>query len=178
MGNCGCSKNGDHTAGPKHEDMRKKMNEHKRFKWHPTARKFIEDVLGYPFEMHKYTTQDGYINTCYRIPGPKGTKSTIGQANKSTGKKIVLYQHGLFDCFAGIIAKGEDSLGLRLVNEGYELWLNNNRGNNFSQEHQRFELEDSTNDELKEYYDFSFQEFATYDQPALWNYIESITGEK
>lgn len=90
--------------------------------------------------MHKYATSDGYINTCYRITGPKGSKSTIGKENKSTGKKVVLYQHGLFDCFAGVIAGGELSLGLRLVNEGYELWMNNNRGNNYSQEHQRIEV--------------------------------------
>ena len=35
----------------------------------PTLRRFIEEDLGYPCEKHVYVTQDGYINTLYRIPG-------------------------------------------------------------------------------------------------------------
>jgi hypothetical protein len=33
---------------------------------------------GYPFERHFYETEDGYINMCHRISGPRGTKA---QAN-------------------------------------------------------------------------------------------------
>ena len=40
----------------------------------PTLRKFVEKKLGYPLEKHVYYTKDGYINTVFRIPGPKGTK--------------------------------------------------------------------------------------------------------
>ena len=123
----------------------------------PTPRKLIEDIFGYPFEKHKYITQDGYINTVFRIPGPKGSKSTIGDKLKKTGKKVVIYQHGFLDCFAGIIANGEASLGLRLVNEGYELWMNNNRGNRYSQEHQQIEVESCSDAEFEKFYDFSFQ---------------------
>ena len=39
----------------------------------PTPRRLIEEKLGYPLERHVYTTKDGYINTVYRIPGPKGS---------------------------------------------------------------------------------------------------------
>jgi hypothetical protein len=28
--------------------------------------------MGYPMEKHVYYTEDGYINTIFRIPGPKG----------------------------------------------------------------------------------------------------------
>ncbi len=27
--------------------------------------------MGYPLEKHIYTTEDGYMNTVYRIPGTK-----------------------------------------------------------------------------------------------------------
>lgn len=42
--------------------------------WTPTMRRFVCEKLGYPLEKHIYTTSDGYINTVFRIPGPKGTK--------------------------------------------------------------------------------------------------------
>lgn len=39
---------------------------------YPTLRRLITEKLGYPLEKHKYTTDDGYINTVFRIPGTKG----------------------------------------------------------------------------------------------------------
>ena len=35
----------------------------------PTIRRYISLKMGYPLEKHKYSTEDGYINTVYRIPG-------------------------------------------------------------------------------------------------------------
>jgi hypothetical protein len=43
--------------------------------------------MGYPMEKYVYTTADGYINTVFRIPGPKGTKEGLG----AQGKPVVLY---------------------------------------------------------------------------------------
>ena len=45
------------------------LNGHMPWKVHELT-KFITD-LGYPFEMHKYTTTDGYINNIIRIPKSK-----------------------------------------------------------------------------------------------------------
>ena len=84
-------------------------------------------------EKHVYYTQDGYINSCYRIPGPKGWKKEDGYS-----KKVAIYQHGLIDCCVGIIADEDQSLGIWLVNEGYDLWLNNSRGNRYSRDHQEY----------------------------------------
>ena len=74
-------------------------------------------------------TEDGYINSVFRIPGPKGTKSSLGKPNKDMIKPVVLYQHGFLDSGVSIVADGEDSLGIKLVNLGYDLWMNNSRGN-------------------------------------------------
>lgn len=134
----------------------------------------VQDQFGYPFEKHTYHTADGYINSVYRIAGPKGTLPQLG---KKTGKKVVIYQHGLIDCCAGIICAGEESLGLRLVNQGYELWINNSRGNRYSRDHQLIDIDHDTYEKIGEYFEFSFSEMARYDQPALWEYIESVTGE-
>ena len=42
-----------------------------------SARRFIEEKLCYPMEKHIYTTEDGYINTIYRIPGKVYTKPKL-----------------------------------------------------------------------------------------------------
>lgn len=34
-----------------------------------TIRRFVQNTLGYPLEKHVYATDDGYLNTVYRIPG-------------------------------------------------------------------------------------------------------------
>lgn len=56
--------------------------------------------------------------------------------------------------------------------------MNNNRGNRYSQEHQQIEINNCSDVDYDRFYDFSFQEFAMYDQPALWDYVTSITGEQ
>lgn len=101
--------------------------------------RIINQKWGYPLEKHKYTTKDGCINTVYRIPGPKGTQDTItsGQILK---KPVVIYQHGLTDCCMSIVSSKEDSLGLQLVNAGFDLWMNNSRGNRYSRDHQVIDL--------------------------------------
>lgn len=103
-----------------------------------------------------------------RIPGPKGSRYGPGAA---AAGPVVIYQHGMLDCCAGIVCDGEDSLGLRLVNQGYDLWLPNSRGTRYSRANLDPEEDEGT------YWEFSFQEMAKYDQPALWKFIEGITGK-
>jgi pimeloyl-ACP methyl ester carboxylesterase len=121
-------------------------------------------------EKHVYVTKDGYINSLYRIPGRKGEKA-------APGKPVVLYQHGLVDSCASILASEEESLGLKLVNMGYDLWMNNSRGNRYSRDHQLIDVDSCTHDKVEEFWAFSFQEMATYDQPAVWSYILEKTGQ-
>jgi len=73
---------------------------------------------------------------------------------------VVIYQHGLLDCCAGILCKEESSLGIRLVNRGYDLWLANSRGNRYSKNHVELADEEPRDEE---YWKFSFSEMATYD---------------
>ena len=130
--------------------------------------------MGYPFEKYVYHTKDGYINTVFRIPGPKGTKEGLG----AQGKPVVLYQHGLFDCFAGIINDEEDSLGLKLVNQGYDLWMGNARCNRYSRDHQWLDVDTSQLAIRSKFFEISFDHMAEFDQPALWECVLSNTKQE
>jgi len=55
---------------------------------------FVTTQCGYPLEKHVYYTEDGYINSIFRVPGRQGTKIT--KRGELTNKPVVLYQHGFF----------------------------------------------------------------------------------
>ena len=58
-----------------------------------------------------------------------------------------------------------------LADNGYDVWMNNSRGNRYSRHHSFI---DPDND--KNFWDYSFEEMAKYDQPALFNYVLGKTG--
>jgi len=59
-----------------------------------------------------------------------------------------------------------------LADAGYDVWLGNDRGNTYSQKHVRY-----TN-ESKKFWDFSFQDMAKFDLPAMVDYALNVTGQK
>lgn len=56
-------------------------------------------------------------------------------------------QHGLADTAILWVINGKDSLGFRLVQLGYDVWLGNSRGNRYSFEHQFLDI-DNKNETL------------------------------
>ena len=68
-----------------------------------------------------------------------------------------------------------DGLAIALAKAGYDVWLGNNRGSIFSNEHETFDwIEDE-----QEYWDFSFPELGIYDLPALISTVlEETDGKK
>lgn len=80
---------------------------------HTYSEKLI--VAGFRFEEHKIITDDGYILSIWRIPGP------LGDYSKKSKKPIIL-QHGLLDDSYTFLALNINrSLPLILAREGYNL---------------------------------------------------------
>ena len=78
------------------------------------------------------------------------------------------------DSFLAWILNAKKSIAYRLVDAGYDVWMNNTRGNRFSQEHQFLDIKHWSQDvsfdispELKKsrekFWKFSFHEMAIYD---------------
>ena len=107
---------------------------------------------GYPIERHFYKTADEYINCAFRIPGPKASQ------NPNNSRPVIIMQHGLNDSCHFAMSEGTESLALFFAEAGYDVWLNNSRGNLYSRNHKYL---DPDNDE--KFWDFSFVELGKYD---------------
>lgn len=115
---------------------------------------------GYRSESHTVLTADGYMLTMQRII----TNSDV------LYKRSVLIHHGLLGSADDwLILGSERALPYILVNNGYDVWLLNARGNKYSKIHI------NRNKERPEFWDFSWHEMGVYDLPAVIKYISEIT---
>ncbi|TMW62935.1 hypothetical protein Poli38472_005553 [Pythium oligandrum] len=123
---------------------------------------------GYEVEEHKVTTKDRYVLTMYRIP--KSYDETQSNTPAAANKPAVYVIHGLFDSsFTYVNNFRTQSLAFMLADAGYDVWLGNNRGTVWSNEH----LDLSTSD--PQYWDFSWEQMADYDTPAMLEYVLAQT---
>ena len=114
--------------------------------------------LNLNLEEVQVTTEDRYVNTIWIL--------TAKDPLNRNGKSAIL-QHGLLDgAFSWLILE-QDSLAKKLCEEGYKVYLPYIRGTQFSRSH--LDYDSSLN---SEYWDFSFDEMAKYDLPAVINYIK------
>nr|XP_023012206.1 lipase 3-like [Leptinotarsa decemlineata] len=126
--------------------------------------KFVNG-LGYHFEKHTITTEDGYNLEMHRIPRGKNVSSSA-PANSPP----VLMMHGILGTSADFLISGpENSLALQLADQGYDVWLGNNRGNTYSRSH--YTMSPSN----KSFWNFSFHELGVYDDTAMIDYIYNIS---
>lgn len=124
---------------------------------------------GYPAEIHKFTSEDGYNLEYHRVPH--------GFGNRDLGKNrpAIILMNGLSSSSAIEFAQGpKKGFGYILADAGYDVWVSNYRGNHISLSHVKL---DRVRDE-KEFYDFSFHEIGYYDIPAAIDYISNVTGNK
>ena len=118
---------------------------------------------GYPTESHFVTTKDGYILQMFRIQ-KKHTPI-------KRGLKPVILQHGLIDSSDNWVLNDEDkSLAFLLANLGYDVWIPNSRGNQYSISHKDIKTTSA------KFWDFSFSEMGRYDVPAIIAYVLEVSG--
>ncbi|KAG5331807.1 LIP1 Lipase, partial [Acromyrmex charruanus] len=121
---------------------------------------------GYPLEIHSIVTKDGYALELHRIPRSQDEEET-----KFRIKTPILLVHGLGGSSADWVLMGPGmSLAYILADEGYDVWLGNNRGNIYSRNHTWLSPTD------RDFWDFSYHELGIYDLPAMIDYILHTTG--
>ncbi|XP_011860678.1 PREDICTED: lipase 3-like isoform X2 [Vollenhovia emeryi] len=125
----------------------------------------LVEQYGYPAEEHNVTTEDGYNLKLHRIPG----SPSFDIKNK---KEIVYLQHGLVASsdFWVMYGTGKD-LAFLLVDQGYDVWIGNTRGNTYCRSHMNMTIYDP------KFWQFSFHEFGTKDLPAMFDYIFNYTQQ-
>ena len=107
---------------------------------------------GYPVEELHVTTEDGFILGLQRIPHGRDTTEP-----RFSDKPVVFLQHGILaDATNWIMDWPLSSLAYILVDHGFDVWLGNIRGNDYSRRHVKY------NPSQKEFWD--------------WRYLRHVCG--
>ncbi|XP_054263930.1 lipase 3-like [Macrosteles quadrilineatus] len=110
-------------------------------------------------EEHRIVTEDGYLLVIHRIP----------PSTRLANGRVVIYFHGLFGSSTDIVIRGRDKgLGFLMSLAGFDVWLPNLRGSADSQL--------TVNVTKDNPWDFSWDENALYDFPAIIDYVLAVSG--
>ena len=129
----------------------------------------VMDRYGYDWEAFKVHTQDHYILTTFHILGK------TGEARPTESKGSVLCQHGDTQDGASWLGKSFNERGpfhLKLVDAGYDIWIGNNRGTEYSWDHETL---DSSAD--NEYWMWTWADMALQDDIANIEMIKKQTNQ-
>ncbi|CAH1378785.1 unnamed protein product [Tenebrio molitor] len=128
-----------------------------------TPRKIIERY-GYPFENHQLVTPDGYILNMYRVPH--------NGSDPYRKRPPIFLQHGFASDSSTWLMLGQQSSVFFFANNGYDVWVSNLRGTEYSPKHVKYTVYDPP------YWNFSFHEMGIYDVPTMLDYIAKMTNQK
>ncbi|RLV93377.1 Sterol esterase 1 [Spathaspora sp. JA1] len=130
-----------------------------------TDLRYYAQAMKLDLQEYRVTTPDGYILTLHRLIDPSETSEVRDQ------RKPFLLQHGLLSCSGSYITSGRNSLAYYLVEQGYDVWLGNNRSW-FEAVHTHYEGNLYNNEQ---YWDWGMTDLAYYDLPTL---IENVLSHK
>ena len=115
----------------------------------------LMDNYQFDWEPVKVTTEDGFILTTFHLTGNKDGpfKPTLPP---------VLIMHGALGDGASWISDYTEGLPmhLQLAEAGYDVWIGNNRGSEYSQDHTTLSVDQA------EFWQFSWAEMGLYDDVA------------
>lgn len=140
------------------------------------AHDFVElcELYGYYAEEHIVQTKDGYLLGLHRLGWKKGEEDRrVNAGPGSVEKKVVYLHHGLLmnsEVWVCITEK-ERCLPFTLVDQGYDVWLGNNRGNKYSKKCLHYAPTEIP------FWNFSMDQFAFHDIPDSINYILDTTQQ-
>lgn len=117
---------------------------------------------GYTCELHKATTNDGYILSLQRILPRNHLKS----------KGVVFIMHGLLMNSEFYVFTGKNrALPYLLADHGYDVWLGNDRGSYYFVDHKIYDKNS------KEFWNFGLDEIGLYDYKSMIDYILATTKQ-
>lgn len=106
---------------------------------------------GFGYESFNITTKDGYILRLDHV-----LPSNVSRDDKQ--RPVVLLQHGISDSsITWVINQPDKAVAFQLVRAGYDVWMGNNRGNEYSRMHATLDVHSY------EYWDFDFEDMALSD---------------
>eukprot|EP00747_Dinoflagellata_sp_TGD_P179326 gnl/TRDRNA2_/TRDRNA2_29974_c0_seq1.p1 gnl/TRDRNA2_/TRDRNA2_29974_c0~~gnl/TRDRNA2_/TRDRNA2_29974_c0_seq1.p1 ORF type:complete len:457 (+),score=41.75 gnl/TRDRNA2_/TRDRNA2_29974_c0_seq1:58-1428(+) len=108
-----------------------------------------------PFETHQVVS-DGYHLTIHRLP-------------RQDGKPVFLL-HGIEDASPTWFSSGRKALAPLLYDNGFDVWMGNMRGNQYSQQHDTLETSDPS------FWNFTCIDIGEVDVPATVAYILNVTN--
>ncbi|EEP78891.1 hypothetical protein UREG_03737 [Uncinocarpus reesii 1704] len=132
-------------------------------------------LFGYEAEEHIVQTGDGYLLGLHRISCAKHERGRrVNSGEGSLQKRVVYLHHGLLmNSEVWVCLTDEERcLPFQLVEQGYDVWFGNNRGNKYSKK-STIHSPGST-----AFWDFSMDQFAFHDIPDSIDYILSATSQK
>ncbi|KAF2743262.1 alpha/beta-hydrolase [Sporormia fimetaria CBS 119925] len=134
------------------------------------------ELYGYEVEEHIVQTKDGYLLGLHRLAcrrGEEGVRVNEWRGKGGVEKPVVYLHHGLmmnsevWVC----VTERERCLPFALVDQGYDVWLGNNRGNKYSKKCLH------TAPTSAAFWNFSMDQFAFHDIPDSIEYILATTHQ-
>ena len=147
---------------------------------------------GYDWEVHETVTEDEWVLTLFRIiPREVGSRERNG--------RTVLFQHGGFMDATFWLSDSPWSMGaapredlnevaafFTLADEGYDVWLGNNRATQYSNKNYRYPDADEHDDKDWYYnpesfvakYSTGWMDMGRYDVPAMLDKVTEVSGSE